>query len=344
MRYKDAGVDFSAARRAKSKIKKLARQTFTSRVLRDVGAFGGFYALSGLPRDAVLVASVDGVGTKLKLAFELDRHSTVGADLVNHCVNDIAVHGAEPLFFLDYLALGRMHPAVVEEIVSGIARACRENGCALIGGETAEMPGFYPEKEYDLAGCIVGWVRRAKIIDGRRIRPGDYILGLASLGLHTNGYSLARKVLLEEAGMKLGQRVPKLGRTLGEELLAPHRSYGAIVKPLLKKGWLNGLVHVTGGGITDNTPRILPAGCQAEITLGAWLVPPIFELIRRCGKVPEDEMLRTFNCGLGMLLIVPKTHLDQVTTALKRKKESFWITGRIVRGKPSVKYLRQQSL
>lgn len=344
MRYKDAGVDFNAARHAKSKIKQLARRTFTPRVLGEVGAFGGFYSLKGLPRDAVLVASVDGVGTKLKLAFELNRHSTVGADLVNHCVNDIAVHGAEPLFFLDYLAVGRMHPAIVEQIVGGIARACRENGCALIGGETAEMPGFYPEKEYDLAGCIVGCVSRAKIIDGSRIRPGDYILGLPSLGLHTNGYSLARKVLLEEAGMRLGQGVPELGRTLGEELLAPHRSYGPIVRPLLKKGWLNGLVHVTGGGISDNTPRILPAGCRAEIALKSWPVPPIFDLIRRRGKVPKDEMLRTFNCGLGMLLIVSKARLDHVTAALERKRENFWRVGRIVRGKPSVKYVRQQSL
>ncbi|HEX5481811.1 MAG TPA: phosphoribosylformylglycinamidine cyclo-ligase [Terriglobia bacterium] len=344
MRYKDAGVSFDAAHRAKSKIKKLARQTFTPRVLGDVGAFGGFYALKGLPRDSVLVASVDGVGTKLKLAFELNHHSTVGADLVNHCVNDIAVHGAEPLFFLDYLAVGRMHPAVVEEIVGGIARACRENGCALIGGETAEMPGFYPEKEYDLAGCIVGCVRRAKIVDGSRIRPGDYILGLPSLGLHTNGYSLARKVLLEEEGMHLNKRVPELGRTLGEELLAPHRSYQPVVGPLLKKGWLNGLVHVTGGGISDNTPRILPTGCRAEIAPGSWPVPPIFNLIRRCGKVPEDEMLRTFNCGLGMLLIVPPARLRQVAAGLKRQRESFWRVGRIVRGKPSVKYVRECSL
>ncbi|HLW80230.1 MAG TPA: phosphoribosylformylglycinamidine cyclo-ligase, partial [Terriglobia bacterium] len=214
MRYRDAGVDIDAASRAKARIKRLARQTFSPRVLSDVGAFGGFFSLDELPRDAVLVSSVDGVGTKLKVAFALDRHSTVGADLVNHCVNDIAVHGAAPLFFLDYLATGKLQPRVVTEVVAGLARACRAVGCALIGGETAEMPGFYPAGEYDLAGTIVGWVRRRRIIDGSRVRPGDVILGLASLGLHTNGYSLARTVLLERAGMSLTDRVPELGRTL----------------------------------------------------------------------------------------------------------------------------------
>ncbi|MGH9397423.1 MAG: phosphoribosylformylglycinamidine cyclo-ligase [Terriglobia bacterium] len=343
MRYKDAGVDFGAARNAKSKIKKLARKTFNSRVLSDVGAFGGFYALNGLPRDAVLVASVDGVGTKLKIAFEMNRHSTVGADLVNHCVNDIAVHGASPLFFLDYLATGRMHPARVEEIVRGIASACCAAGCALIGGETAEMPGFYPDQEYDLAGTIIGWVRRSKILDGSAILPGDAILGLPSLGLHTNGYSLARKVLLESAKLKLDKRIAELGRTLGDELLAPHCCYGPVVGPLLEEGWLKGLAHITGGGITDNTPRILPNGCQAEIELGTWPALPIFDLIARLGNVPQDEMLRTFNCGLGMLLIVSQRRLDLVTSHLKKKKEKFWFIGRIVRGKRSVKYIAAHS-
>ena len=291
MRYLDAGVDIDAASRAKARIKRLARQTFNPRVLREVGAFGGFFALNGLPRDAVLVASVDGVGTKLKIANALGRHSTVGADLVHHCVNDIAVHGAAPLFFLDYLATGKLHPDVIAEVVKGMARACRAVRCALIGGETAEMPGFYPDDEYDLAGSIVGWVRRRQIVDGSRIRPGDLILGLPSLGLHTNGYSLARKVLLEQAGMKLGERVPELGRTLGDELLRPHRCYWAVLQPLLRKGWLKGLVHITGGGLTDNPPRILPAGCAAEIRLGSWPVLPIFELIQRAGGVPEDDML-----------------------------------------------------
>jgi phosphoribosylformylglycinamidine cyclo-ligase len=339
MRYRDAGVDIDAASRAKARIKRLARQTFSARVLKDVGAFGGFFALQGLPRDAVLVASVDGVGTKLKIACALNRHSTVGADIVNHCVNDIAVHGAAPLFFLDYLATGQMHPEVVTEIVGGLARACRAVGCALIGGETAEMPGFYPPNEYDLAGCIVGWVRRRRVVDGRHICPGDVILGLASGGLHTNGYSLARKVLLEQEGMKLTERVPELGRTLGDELLATHRCYWPVVQPLLARGWLKGLVHVTGGGLTDNTPRILPRGCQAEIALGSWPVLPIFELIARLGHVPQDDMLRTFNMGIGLALVVEEQDLARVTAALKKKREKFWIIGRIVRGRPGVKYV-----
>jgi phosphoribosylformylglycinamidine cyclo-ligase len=340
MRYRDAGVDIDAATRAKARIKQLARRTFGVRVLKDVGAFGGFFSLAGLPRDAVLVASVDGVGTKLKIAFALNRHSTVGADLVNHCVNDIAVHGAAPLFFLDYLATGKMQPRVVAEIVGGVARACRAAGCALIGGETAEMPGFYPANEYDLAGCIVGWVPRKRIIDGSAIQPGDTILGLPSLGLHTNGYSLAREVLLEQNHIKLTTPVTKLGRSLGEELLAPHRSYWNILQPLLKKGLLHGIVHITGGGLTDNTPRILPHGCQAEIRLGSWPVPPIFELIARLGRVPQEDMLRTFNMGIGMTLIVSKRNLGRVTAALENSQEEFWNIGRIIRGRPSVKYAK----
>lgn len=339
MRYRDAGVDIDAASLAKARIKRLARQTFSPRVLKDVGAFGGFFALRGLPRDAVLVASVDGVGTKLKLAFALNRHSTVGADIVNHCVNDIAVHGAAPLFLLDYLATGKMRPEVVAEIVGGLARACRAVGCALIGGETAEMPGFYPPNEYDLAACIVGWVRRRRILDGSGIRPGDAILGLASSGLHTNGYSLARKVLLEQEGMELTQHVPELGRTLGDELLAPHRCYWPVVQPLLARRWLKGIVHVTGGGLTDNTPRILPPGCQAEIRLGSWPVLPIFELVARRGRVPQDDMLRTFNMGIGLALVVAERDLPRVTQALTKKREKSWIIGRIVRGRPSVKYV-----
>jgi phosphoribosylformylglycinamidine cyclo-ligase len=339
MRYRDAGVDIDAASRAKSRIKRLARRTFNTRVLKDVGAFGGFFSLQGLPRDAVLISSVDGVGTKLKIAFALDRHSTVGEDIVNHCVNDIAVHGAAPLFFLDYLATGKLRARVVVEIVEGLARACRAVGCALVGGETAEMPGFYPPNEYDLAGCIVGWVRRSRIVDGSRIRPGDVILGLASSGLHTNGYSLARKVLLEQEGMKLAARVVELGRTLGDVLLAPHRCYWPVVKPLLEKGWLNGIVHVTGGGLTDNTPRILPRGCRAEVCLGSWPVPPIFELIARRGRVPQDDMLRTFNMGIGLALVVAERDLARVTAALKKVRERFWIIGRVVRGRPGVKYV-----
>ncbi len=338
MRYRDAGVDIDAASKAKSRIKQLARSTFSARVLREVGAFGGFFSLQGLPRDAVLVSSVDGVGTKLKIAFALNRHNTVGADLVNHCVNDIAVHGAAPLFFLDYLATGRMLPKVVTEIVSGLAIACRKVGCALVGGETAEMPGFYPAGEYDLAGCIVGWVRKGKIIDGSGIRPGDVILGLPSFGLHTNGYSLARKVLLEQDKMPLTKTPAGFRQPLGEVLLAPHRCYWPAVRPLLDRGLLKGLVHITGGGITDNTPRILPAGARAEVRLGSWPVPPIFDLIARRGNVPHDDMLRTFNMGLGMLLIVSPRNLPDVSSTLKKCREKFWAIGRIIPGRPGVKY------
>lgn len=339
MRYRDAGVDIDAASRAKVRIKQLARRTFNPRVLKDVGAFGGFFSLAGLPRDSVLVASVDGVGTKLKIAFALNRHTTVGADLVNHCVNDIAVHGAAPLFFLDYLATGKMRPRVVADIITGLAGACRASGCALIGGETAEMPGFYPPGEYDLAGSIVGSVRRAQIVDGADIAPGDVIIGLPSLGLHTNGYSLARKVLLEQAGLKLSRRVAELGRTLGEELLAPHRSYWPVVRPLLDKGWVKGMAHITGGGLTDNLPRILPDGCAAEIHRGAWPVLPIFELIARLGRVPPEDMLRTFNMGIGFVSVVSLENLRSVTAALSKQREKFWMLGKIVKGPTVVKYV-----
>ena len=339
MLYRDAGVDIDAATEAKTSIKLLARKTFNARVLKEVGAFGGFFSIKGLPRDAVLISSIDGVGTKLKIAFALNRHTTVGADLVNHCVNDISVHGAAPLFLLDYLATGKMHPAVVTDVVRGVASACRSVGCALIGGETAEMPGFYPPNEYDLAACIIGWVRQREIIDGSRIGPGDAIVGLPSWGLHTNGYSLARKVLLEKAGIKLTRQIPELGRTLGDELLAPHRCYWNILRPLLAEHLLKGLVHITGGGITDNTPRILPPGARAVVRLGSWPVLPIFNLIARLGHVPEPDMLRTFNMGIGMLLIVARRKLARVTALLSKAREKFWIIGDIQRGKPSVKYI-----
>ena len=340
MLYRDAGVDIDAATEAKASIKLLARQTFNARVLKEVGAFGGFFSIQGLPRDAVLISSIDGVGTKLKIAFALNRHTTVGADLVNHCVNDISVHGAAPLFLLDYLATGKMHPAVVTDVVRGVASACRSVGCALIGGETAEMPGFYPPNEYDLAACIIGWVRQREIIDGSRIRPGDAIVGLPSWGLHTNGYSLARKVLLEKAGIKLTRQIPELGRTLGDELLAPHRCYWKVLRPLLAEHLLKGLVHITGGGITDNTPRILPPRACAVVRLGSWPVLPIFNLIARLGHVPEPDMLRTFNLGIGMLLIVARRKLARVTALLSKAREKFWIIGDIQHGKPSVNYIR----
>jgi phosphoribosylformylglycinamidine cyclo-ligase len=348
MRYQDSGVDIDVAHRAKQRIKQLARRSFNARVVREVGAFGGFFGLDGLPRDAVLVSSMDGVGTKLKLAFALGRHKTIGSDLVNHCINDIAVHGAAPLFLLDYLAAGRLDYAVVTEIVEGITQACAENGCALVGGETAEMPGFYQADEYDLAGCIVGWVRRSKIIDGSQILPGDIVLGLASAGLHTNGYSLARKVLLEQAGFELDEVLPELGRTLGEELLAPHRCYWKLIEPLLGGGersghtrsLLSGLVHITGGGLTENPPRILPKNCRMEIRLGSWPVPAVFQLIERLGQVPDQDMLRTFNMGIGMMLVVSEPNLEAVSRLLRRTRERFWQIGRIVRGKRGVNYVQ----
>lgn len=339
MRYRDAGVDIGAACRAKSQIKELVSKTFNRRVLRDFGAFGGFFSLKSLPSDAVLVSSMDGVGTKLKIAFATNRHESAAADLVFHSVNDITVHGARPLFFLDYLATGKIRSNVITDIVRGLSNACQQVGCALVGGETAQMPGFYAQNEYDLAGCIVGWVRQREILDGKRIRPGDVIIGLPSLGLHTNGYSLARKVLIEKAGFRLSQRVPDLGCRLDDELLAPHRCYAPLLQPLHQKGWLNGLVHVTGGGITDNTPRVLPTRCSAEIQLGSWPVPPIFKLISDRGKVRQAEMLHTFNMGLGMLLIVAQENVPNVSRALKRKKEKFWTVGKIVRGEGGVKYL-----
>ena len=338
-RYADAGVDIDAANRAKRQIKRLARRTFNEHVLKDIGAFGGFYSLAGLPHDTVLVASTDGVGTKLKIAFAMNHHASVGADLVNHCVNDIAVHGATPLFFLDYLATGKLAPVTVAEIVRGVAGACRRAECALIGGETAEMPGFYPENEYDLAGTIVGWVRRRNIISGDRIRPGDAVVGLASAGLHTNGYSLARKVLLENSRLKLDEQISQLGCTLGKELLRPHRGYWPLLRPLIKARSLKGLAHITGGGLTENPPRILPAGCALEIKLGSWPVPPIFPLIERLGSVPQDDMLRTFNMGIGMVLIVAEDQLPAVGRHLRKRREKFWIVGRVARGRPGVTYV-----
>src|SRR5579864_8248127 len=277
MRYRDAGVDIDVATRAKARIKQLARRTFNPRVLKDVGAFGGFFSLAGLPRDAVLVASTDGVGTKLKIAFALGRHSTVGADLVNHCVNDIAVHGATPLFFMDYLATGRLDPQIAEKVVEGIADACKHNGCALIGGETAEMPGFYPDGEYDLAGFIVGVVDREKIITGKDVQIGDIILGLPSNGLHTNGYSLARKLLFEVARYSPETYVNEVKNKVGNELMRTHKSYWPALRKLVDAQCVVAMAHITGGGITENLPRVLPRGTAAAIELGSWPVLPIFE-------------------------------------------------------------------
>ena len=337
IRYADAEVNIDEADRAVLRIKKLARRTFNRHVLTDIGAFGAAYALGGLrSRHPVLVSSTDGVGTKLKIAFATGIHHTVGQDLVNHCVNDIAVQGARPLFFMDYLAVGRLNAEVAEKIVSGLAEGCRANGCALIGGETAEMPGFYPAGEYDLAGFIVGEAERRKMLDGRTIVAGDVLIGLPSTGLHTNGYSLARKLLFEVAGYGPGTFLPELTSKLGDELLKVHRSYLAPIRLLFEQGILRGAAHITGGGITDNTPRMLPAGLAASIRLGSWPVPPIFELLRRIGNVPEHEMLRTFNMGIGMILAVPRRARARALRALAAIREPAYVIGEVIRGKRKV--------
>jgi phosphoribosylformylglycinamidine cyclo-ligase len=328
-RYSDAGVDISAANEAKKRISSAVRSTHGPSVLGGIGGFGGLFAADGFPPDPVLVSSVDGVGTKLKIAFLLDRHDSVGGDLVNHCVNDILVQGARPLFFLDYLATGQMKPGIVEQVVGGIAHSCRANGCALLGGETAEMPGFYAQGEYDLAGTIVGVVARANLITGQTVAAGDLILGLASSGLHTNGYSLARKVLLEMADLPPEPVHPDLGIPLGEELLRQHRSYAPSLLPLLENHPVHGLVHITGGGFGGNIPRVVPEGLKAVIDKGSWEVPPIFRLIARHGNVPEEEMYSTFNMGLGMMVIVPPHAAGKITSALSQAGERVYEVGRV---------------
>ena len=321
--YKSAGVDIEAGNEVVRRIKGLARGTYTPGVLSELGSFGGLFGLGDRAlRDAVLVSSADGVGTKLRLAFMSGTHDTIGADLVNHCVNDILVQGAEPLFFLDYLATGRLDPDVAVKIVEGLARACRENGCALLGGETAEMPGFYADGEYDVAGFIVGLVERERLIDGRRIAAGDVLIGLPSTGLHTNGYSLARAIVFERLGLGIGARVPELGATVAEALLATHRSYLPLVRPLLSSSTIKGMAHITGGGITDNLPRVLPDGTEAVVRLGSWQVPPLFEWLQRGGGVPQDDMLRTFNMGVGFILVVDRADVDQVLGALAAAGEN----------------------
>jgi phosphoribosylformylglycinamidine cyclo-ligase len=330
IRYRDAGVNIDEADRAVSLIKRAARKTFTRRVMTDIGSFGAGYRFGGFKRP-VLISSADGVGTKLKVAFLANRHDTVGQCLVNHCVNDIAVQGAQPLFFLDYFAVGKLDAEVAGQVVAGLAKACAENGCSLIGGETAEMPGLYAAGEYDLAGFIVGGVEQSRLLTGESIQPGDVLLGLPSTGLHTNGYSLARKLLLEVAGYTVKSFVPELDCTVGEELLKIHRSYLEPIRRLMDLGLLAGAAHITGGGITDNTPRILPAGCAAEVRPGSWPVLPVFELLRRLGNIPEDDYRRTFNQGIGMILVVPQGKAQKAERALRRMKETHYEIGRVIR-------------
>jgi len=340
IRYRDAGVDIDEADRAVASIKKSARQTFTRNVLTDIGSFGAMYQLAGF-RKPVLVSSADGVGTKLKVAFLTGRHNSVGEDLVNHCVNDIAVQGALPLFFLDYFAVGKLDAAVAADVVAGIARGCRNNQCALIGGETAEMPGLYSPGEYDLAGFIVGAAERSELLTGKSIRAGDVLLGLPSNGLHTNGYSLARKLLFETAGYAPRTVLPEVGIPLGDELLKVHRSYLKAIRTLMGARLLRGAAHITGGGITDNTPRMLPAGLGVAIDTNAWRIPGIFEVLRRIGNVPQEDYRRTFNLGVGMILAVPGRRAVQAEASLAHAGEACFRVGTVIehkRGRPRVEY------
>lgn len=336
--YADAGVNIDKANRTKQRIKYLAHKTFTRGVLSEIGGFGGLFSVDKKYLDPVLVSSVDGVGTKLRVAFEMNVHHTVGADLVNHCVNDIAVQGAAPLFFMDYLATGKLDPQIAEKVVEGLAEACKHNGCALIGGETAEMPGFYAEGEYDLAGFIVGVVEREKIVTGKDVQVGDIVLGLPSNGLHTNGYSLARKLLFEVAGYSPETYVNEVKNKVGNELMRTHRSYWPVTKKMVAGECVVAMAHITGGGMTENLPRVLPRGTAAVIELGTWPVLPIFEHLQKLGNIPQDEMLRTFNMGIGMLLIVPAKKFKKAQTLLERAGEKFYSVGRIVKGERKVMY------
>jgi phosphoribosylformylglycinamidine cyclo-ligase len=337
--YADAGVDITSGDRSKQRIKMLARKTFNRQVLSEIGGFGGLFALDleKFP-NPVLVSSTDGVGTKLKVAFDLGIHHTVGQDLVNHCVNDIAVQGATPLFFLDYLATGKLEDMVVEKVVQGISEACRANGCALIGGETAQMPGFYAEGEYDLAGTIIGAVNRDKIITGENIQVGDVLVGLPSNGLHTNGYSLARKLLFEIAKYGPDQYVNELKDKTGAALMRTHRSYLSVIKKLTGAEVVSGLAHITGGGITDNLPRILPKGMGALVDLASWQPPPLFTHLQQLGDVEQDEMMRTFNMGIGLIAVVPAEKIKKTKAILNRANERHCIIGRVVRGERKVSY------
>ncbi len=340
VRYADAGVHIDESDRAVASIKKMARQTFTRGVLTEIGSFGACYQVSGYRRP-VLVSSADGVGTKLKVAFLTGRHDTVGEDLVNHCVNDIAVQGAAPLYFLDYFAVGKLDADVAAQVIAGVARGCRRNGCALIGGETAEMPGMYAENEYDLAGFIVGAAERSELLQPKSVRAGDALLALPSTGLHTNGYSLARKLLFDAAGYGPRTVLPEVGSTVADALLAVHRSYLKPIRALMAAGLLRGAAHITGGGITDNTPRMLPAGLSAAIDTSAWQIPPLFEVLRRIGNIPDDDYRRTFNLGVGMIFAIPGRAVGRAEQVLRRIGETPFRIGEVVerkRGRPGVQY------
>ena len=323
--YRQSGVDIDAGNETVRRIKALARGTYTEGVLSGVGSFGGLFALGQDVADPVLVASADGVGTKLKVAFMTGVHNTIGADLVNHCVNDILVQGARPLFFLDYLATGRLAPEVAEQIVEGVARACVENGCALLGGETAEMPGFYQPGEYDVAGFIVGVVSRAKVIDGRGIERGDALVALPSTGLHTNGYSLARHIAFDVLRLDVDSPVAELGETVGEALMRTHRSYLPQIGPLLDRGWIKGMAHITGGGLTENVPRMFPEGRSFSLDRLSWTIPPLFQWLQRSGQLDDPEMFRAFNMGVGLVIAASPGNAPALLDALP----GSWIIGQV---------------
>jgi phosphoribosylformylglycinamidine cyclo-ligase len=345
--YAAAGVDIDLGNRVKSTLPRLLAATHRREVLGKVGGFGGLFALDTRKyRQPVLVSSVDGVGTKLKIAFAMDRHDTIGQDLVNHCVNDIAVLGAEPLFFLDYLGTGKLEPHVFSEIIKGFAVACAQNRCALVGGETAQMPGFYQPGEYDVSGTIVGVVEKSAMLSGKVIKPGDAIIGMASSGLHTNGYSLARKIFFEQLKLKPTSRVPELKNTIGDELLKVHVSYGLLVQALLKKfnrpgqaRAVKAFAHITGGGFVDNIPRVLPAKCDAVIRKGSWEMLPIFQMIAEKGGVPEAELYQVFNMGIGMVSIVAAGQADAALRYIKARGRQAWLIGEIVKGQGKARVL-----
>jgi phosphoribosylformylglycinamidine cyclo-ligase len=332
--YRDAGVDIDEMNSAVLRMKEHVRSTFTPGVLTDLGSFGGVFALDlQRYREPVLVSSIDGVGTKLKVAFAMGRHDTIGIDLVSHCVNDILVQGARPLFFLDYFATGRLNQDVVVDVVKGLSEGCRAVGCALIGGETAEMPGLYADGEYDLAGCIVGIADRSRLVDGSGVTPGDAVIGLASSGLHTNGYSLARRVLFESDGFSVDDRPPELaGDSIGESLLIPHRCYANAVLPLLDEFHIKGMAHLTGGGFYDNIPRVLPANCSVTVDRRTWSVPPIFTFIQMRGGVADSEMFRTFNMGIGFVLFAQREQSPAITERLRAAGQHAWLIGEVHRG------------
>ena len=339
--YARAGVDIDLGNRVKATLPQLLASTHRREVLGKVGGFGGLFALDlKRHRQPVLVSSVDGVGTKLKIAFAMDRHDTIGEDLVNHCVNDIAVLGAEPLFFLDYLGTGKLEPHVFTDIIKGFARGCAANRCALVGGETAQMPGFYQKGEYDVSGTIVGVVEKSRMLDGKSIRPGDVVLGLESSGLHTNGYSLGRKIFFDQMKLKPKSRVAELGNTIGDELLKVHVSYGLFVQAALKQfnkagraAVVKGLAHITGGGFVDNLPRVLPKNCDVIIRKGSWEMLPIFKMIESNGGVPDEELYQVFNMGIGMTVIVAADKADAVLKLARKHRHRGWVIGEVARGR-----------